>query len=331
MVSAQQEQHRAPHHWSKALTGTPVNVPANTTTITTVELPVWARAIVVMLTTPANVSAFSIRGTGSRATYESFSAAQGSNFVIVGVVPSIDDHLDISVTTNVTGACLVYAVGVSDDLLGFSVLADGSSGPVSDGVQAFNMLYNGATWDRMRSSAAADGQSLGIIAAGGMVFNGATYTRIVAPGALLDANSGGNLASGFNFLYNGSQYDRQYNNQSATLLASAARTVQTDSPLQTNFNGRGVVVTLNVTAASGAGGLIVRFLVSDPVSGAVGFINAAPANVIATGLTSYALYPGATAGYTQVTNSVLPRIWGVRVQVGDASSYTYSVAAQTIL
>ncbi len=113
-----------------------------------------------------------------------------------------------------------------------------------------------------------------------------------------------------------------------TLLVSAARTATTDSTDQNNGYARGVLVHLNVTAASGTGGLTVRVQAKDPVSGAYVSLNAAPAVVTAVGTFAYLLYPGAGAGgLTQATSGGLPRTWRVQVTHGDASSYTYSVGA----
>lgn len=53
------------------------------------------------------------------------------------------------------------------------------------------------------------------------------------------------------FRFNGTNWDRDRNNIEKTLLASAARTTTTSSPVQTNYNGKTVVLTLNVTANPG--------------------------------------------------------------------------------
>jgi hypothetical protein len=117
-------------------------------------------------------------------------------------------------------------------------------------------------------------------------------------------------------------------NTQGILLPSAARTATTSSAVQMNTNARGVIVTLNVTAASGTGGLTLRIQGVEPVTGNVYSINNAPTAVNATGLSAYVLYPGATASgsVAQVTGGVpLPKMWQVTVYVGDSSSYTYSV------
>lgn len=129
-------------------------------------------------------------------------------------------------------------------------------------------------------------------------------------------------------------YDTQQSNASLTLFASAARTTLQQSADQSNPNARGVQIVLNVTAASGTGGLTVTVVGKDPVSGTYYALNASPTAVTATGTTVYELYPGdgaASGGVTQRTSGPLPRVWGIKVAVGDASSYTYSIGVSTIV
>ena len=52
-------------------------------------------------------------------------------------------------------------------------------------------------------------------------------------------------------LYNNNTWDRFRNNAEITLLESATRNSDTASPYQTNYNARGVVIYLNVTAVPG--------------------------------------------------------------------------------
>src|SRR5690242_4107854 len=69
-------------------------------------------------------------------------------------------------------------------------------------------------------------------------------------------------------LWNGTDYEAEQGNTEGTLLAEAARTATTyaAAPL-TNPSARGVTLWLNITAASGTGGLILRVRGYDPVSG----------------------------------------------------------------
>jgi len=117
-------------------------------------------------------------------------------------------------------------------------------------------------------------------------------------------------------------------NAEGTLLASATRTSTTTSPNMTNKNAKGILVSLNVTVASGTGGLQVVIRGHDPVTGTVYWLNALPVAVVATGINVYEVCPAvntAASGVKQRTSGELPRTWSVSVIHGDSSSYTYSV------
>lgn len=119
-------------------------------------------------------------------------------------------------------------------------------------------------------------------------------------------------------------------NQDLTVLPSAARTATTSSADQINRNGRGVMVFLNITAASGTGGLTIKIQGKDPVSGNYISIYTAGSAATATGTFPAVVYPGVGTTISGASDP-LPATWRVQVQHGDASNYTYSVGASVIL
>lgn len=131
------------------------------------------------------------------------------------------------------------------------------------------------------------------------------------------------------------QYDQL--NQAVTLLASAARTATTASAAQTNLSGSAATAILNVTVASGTGGLKLQFQEQDPVSGNWVSVNTAPAAITATGTFLYQIGAGVGAGSSPNSNAsqfctlALSTPWRVQVTAGDSSSYTYSVSACTVI
>lgn len=167
--------------------------------------------------------------------------------------------------------------------------------------------------------------------------NGEEIFTVAVPGVVTMGATGATVTDGSAtaplppMLYNGATYDIQRNNVQGTLLASAARTSTTVTANQTNYNARGVAVSLNVTVASGTGGLQVRIFAMDPVSGAAIYIMALPTAVIATGSTLYTVYPGISNSNSFGINYALTRMWGVSVIHGDASSYTYSLGYSYIV
>jgi len=134
-------------------------------------------------------------------------------------------------------------------------------------------------------------------------------------------------------LSDGANLQAMRGNTEGTLLASAARTTSTSSPFQTNYNAAGVFVVLNVTAASGTGGLTVKIWARDTYSSTSIQLNPDPTAITAIGRYGYMLYPGASASgiagagwVNQFIPAALPRTWYVEVRHGDTSSYTYSVS-----
>lgn len=121
---------------------------------------------------------------------------------------------------------------------------------------------------------------------------------------------------------------------SITLLASASRNATTNSPAQLNYNNRGVLLFLNVTVASGTGGLQMQPQAQDPVSGTWVDTAGSTTAVTATGETTYWIYPvtfaGTSSSITTKAQAPLPANWRVVVIAGDSSSYTYSLAAQVM-
>lgn len=161
-------------------------------------------------------------------------------------------------------------------------------------------------------------------------------------------NSDGQSGAGGNAYYSGSlglafnnaSWDRQRNNTTGTLLASAARTVYTQSTNQTNYNAKGVQVTLNVTSVGATGGLVVYIKGIDPVSGSTYLLHPQGGITInSVGLYTFELYPGAsgvnsgltTGNIVQRIAGSLPRAWVAAVGHVDSTSYTYSLGYSLIL
>ena len=104
-------------------------------------------------------------------------------------------------------------------------------------------------------------------------------------------------------------------NRNVTVLSSAARTASTNSPDQLNEYGRGLIVTLDVTAVSATPSILLQIQAKDPASGAYEILIEAPA-VTATGTHTSIVYPGVAAFTEDIVDTVgypLPRVWRVRV------------------
>lgn len=111
------------------------------------------------------------------------------------------------------------------------------------------------------------------------------------------------------------------------LLDSSARTATANSDEQTNLNGRGVQVVLNVTAIPATpAGITPKVQSKDPASGTWSDLLSG-GSITATGTTVLTVYPGIGVTANESASTVLPKIWRVEVEHADAESYTYSVGA----
>lgn len=232
------------------------------------------------------------------------------------------------------------------------------------GVHAFGRMFDGANWQRIRSSdgdastlptllgvqpmlrnntdalaylprqARTNGANLaqGVTAIVPHMWDGVSgFSILQLPG---DARSNDNIMATAPSYFNGVTWDRQRNNAEITVLASASNAAGTrTSADQTNFNARGVLLMLDITALGAAETLTLIVDAKDPVSGIYIGLTA----FVDVGVdTAYTLYPGAveTAAVValQVQGVALPRTWRVRVTTAPAvNASTYSVGASYIL
>jgi len=134
-------------------------------------------------------------------------------------------------------------------------------------------------------------------------------------------------------VFNGTSWDRTRNNEEITVLASAARTANTDSADLVNFNTTGVMIILDITVDAVSVGLTLSILMKDPVSGKDVTFWTAAAAATGVGTDIYLIYPGVIAADfngTEAVSIALPRTWVLRVTTADADEATYSVGASYI-
>lgn len=114
-----------------------------------------------------------------------------------------------------------------------------------------------------------------------------------------------------------------------TLLASAERTENINSADQTNSFGRGVHVTLNVTVREGTSSITLKIQGKDPVSGEYyDILEGAAVDSVSTNV--YKVHPSIEAVTNVAAKDMLPRVWRVRVEHGNADAITYSVGASVV-
>lgn len=199
------------------------------------------------------------------------------------------------------GALIVKINGAITASVGASVVIGDAMAFASGSLIASSMVgYNGATFDLLRSAG-----------------DNADAVAIATLGRL--------LAVVRNTQFNNTNWERVRGNNELTLLASAARTVTTVSPDQTNFNSSGGHILINVTAIT-TSNLTVTVQGKDPVSG-VYYDLLVGLTITATGLQVLKVCPDITASTGASARDLLPRTFRVSCAKGDASSWTYSVGA----
>lgn len=121
--------------------------------------------------------------------------------------------------------------------------------------------------------------------------------------------------------------DRARANLDLTLLASGS--ISANSADQTNWNGRGVVVFVNVSAVSGGETVTVAVQMKDPVSGLYSTVLTSTA-LAAVALTLLRVYPGLGQVANLSANDILSRTWRITATIAGGGAITFSVGASVI-
>lgn len=159
-------------------------------------------------------------------------------------------------------------------------------------------------------------------------------TELAAAAALADgmANPTVPIVGAGEMLFNGTTWDRRRNNTEEVPFASAARTGGSWVDL-VNYNARGAIIILNVTAITDTPSIHLEVWIWDPASNQRETLLVGGA-VTAVGRHSYIVYPGcgpAANDIDTVAAYPLPLDWAVGMLHADADSITYSVGVVYIL
>lgn len=231
-------------------------------------------------------------------------------------------------------------------------LSDTLDNPTVAGVGAYLLGWDGTQWVRVDvdtngvlkvvgGTAASADQVQGNVAHDAVDSGNPVKIGGVASDAAPTAVAVGDRANGW-FGLNGQQIVAS-NNEVATLLTSAARTATTNTPDQTNYNGKGVMIALDVTV-EGPATLALKVQGKHSVGGTyfdiVDFGVIYTAATDAPGAKAGVMYPGVLAADhvgvgagvngTIAKSGVLPRTWRVVVTHADATTCTYSLASTMI-
>lgn len=136
-----------------------------------------------------------------------------------------------------------------------------------------------------------------------------------------------------NVIFNGTSWDRQRGNvETGALITHTAASAGVNGADQTNYNGRGVKVIIDVTAITGTSPtLTVTLQGKDPTSGKY-FTILASAAISTVSTVVLTIFPGATASANVTANDVLPRTFRVISVIGGTTpAVTATVAAVVVV
>lgn len=235
---------------------------------------------------------------------------------------------------------------IDTELPAAAALADNTANPTVPGVGAFGMIWDGATWDRLPGTS-SDGLTVNtelpaavsladnlsnptspLVGASTLFYDGTNWRR--ARNISSDGTNGNQMIAVENTLYNSSDWDRWRNNHNATVLASAARTADTQSSDQVNYNARGAHIIISVTAAAGTPSIVYTVQGKDSISGSYYTILASAA-IVGIGTTVLKVYPGITAAANASVSDILPRTWRIDYNESTGDSVTSSVSVSYVV
>lgn len=152
-------------------------------------------------------------------------------------------------------------------------------------------------------------------------------TSAAASDAKANPTGAGILTFGSN--YNGSTWDRPYNNIEATLLASAARTTTQTSADIVCYNAEKLIVVLDMTVV-GTGSVTVSIQGKDSASGK--YYDILVGAAITTNSTNrYRVGKDLASVANSIAQDYLPRVIRIVVTANNANSATYSVGYNLVL
>lgn len=131
------------------------------------------------------------------------------------------------------------------------------------------------------------------------------------------------------YVFNGTTWDRPRGNiDTAALINAAGATTSQTGADQTNYNGRGLQVVLDMTVV-GTGSVTLTIQGKDAASGKY-YTLLAGAAVVTNSTNLYTVYPGAPTTANASASLPLPRVWRVITTANNANATTYTVGASVI-
>lgn len=123
-----------------------------------------------------------------------------------------------------------------------------------------------------------------------------------------------------------------FGNIDSLLMTHTAASSGAPSTDQTNYNGRGVQIGINVSAITGVAAAITAIIEGRDMASGVYYTLFTSAAIAVAGFTLLTLYPGGLAVANLGTNQVLPRTWRLRTVIaGTTPAVTATIGASIIV
>jgi len=191
------------------------------------------------------------------------------------------------------------------------------------------MGWDGSAWQRILVASAKNPNIRTTI------YDTTVPIEILPTGGDAKTNAYNQLVTGaWLYGFNESTWDRWRNNTEATVLASATRTASGNSADQTNYNAKGVILRLNITAVSGTAPTLDVRVQGKDVAAANYYTLAAFTQKTSTGAHILVVHPGVTDVQARLEEQdvPIPRTWRISYTIGGTNpSFTFSVAAAYIV
>lgn len=158
---------------------------------------------------------------------------------------------------------------------------------------------------------------------------GSVWNRMRDVNSLSDSGGNTGLLAAQKYAFNEFNHDRWRNNTQLDFLTSASRTTTQTQSDQTNYNGLGIKVILDVTVI-GTGSITLEIDEKDTTSGKyIALLTGAA--VITNSTNVYTIYPAMTAVANVTANNRLGRTFRIKITANNANAITYSCGFQVLL
>lgn len=142
----------------------------------------------------------------------------------------------------------------------------------------------------------------------------------------------GIMTGDISLLFNGTSLDRRRGNLDTSLVTLSGTSASGNTADQTNYNGRGLQLGVNITAISGTSPTLQVTVQGKDVASGVYYTLLQSASLTTTGFTQMTVYPGAPATSNVSSPQVLPRTYRIAYTIGGSGpSVSATIGASIIV